>query len=737
MATHGALSTQITEWNTLYFTWALKSQSIVDNTSTISWNFQLTAGKYGALESTANKEWSVVFDRGYTNLEQSYSGTNKIGIDNNETVSLASGTTVLKHNADGTRSFSVNCMQEFYIIFDNVSIITGEVSGRQELPTIAQKSTISAENGTLNVAQTITVTRQADELTHSIKYTCGSASGTVVTNSSDTRISWTPPLSLARQNTTGTSVPITLTCTTYANGTEVGTHSIKITCNIPASVKPSCSFKLTDINDVDDIYGSPVQGLSRIEVDVTATEAYGAAIEKCIITIDGATYYGFNATSGTLKTAGDSVVTATVTDERGRSGSVSYTMKVQAYTRPTVSQLIVHRTTEDGTESDQGEFIHVTFSAAISSLSGKNTAAYVLKYKQSTQTDYTEIAFSDLSNVYTVTGQEYLFAADSGHSYDVVVEATDRHSTTTKATAASTAFTVMHFHKSGTAVAFGKISEVEDTMEVALDAHFQGSTVIQGNRYSLSTPGEAGNSGYILMARIAITAANADTPITFVFSSRQREATMTVYVSLRNSTAAASSVGSIRYEGSNYGAFLVQTGSTTWELYVQKGSSYDTITLQDWYTSRTMESRVEVTFPGTLVGSLPGDYYRATPAMLDSLRDYIYPVGSVYISYSHVNPAQLFGGTWVRIENAFLWATTASGTIGQTGGEREHTLTTAEMPAHSHGSVYSQHAPGSKSYAWYTTAGSSVAYGAVSTGGGEAHNNMPPYIQVSVWRRTA
>lgn len=117
--------------------------------------------------------------------------------------------------------------------------------------------------------------------------------------------------------------------------------------------------------------------------------------------------------------------------------------------------------------------------------------------------------------------------------------------------------------------------------------------------------------------------------------------------------------------------------------------------------------------------------------------DAIYPVGSIYLAYNHTNPGTLFGGTWTRITNAFLWATTSTGTIGQTGGEQTVTLTEAQLPAHSHGSVYSQHATGTKDKAWYSTSGSSVAYGPVTAGSGQAHNNMPPYIQVSVWRRTA
>jgi hypothetical protein len=178
-----------------------------------------------------------------------------------------------------------------------------------------------------------------------------------------------------------------------------------------------------------------------------------------------------------------------------------------------------------------------------------------------------------------------------------------------------------------------------------------------------------------------------------------------------------------------------------WDLYVQKSTANDTLTLQDWWMSKAMESRVEVTFSTDLVSSLPTPYYRATPAKLQNLLDYIYPVNSVYISYSHVDPGTMFGGTWVRISNAFLWGADASGTIGQTGGEKTHTLTTAELPSHSHGAVYSANATGTKNLPWLSTGvlgtGDKLAYGTVETGSGTAHNNMPPYVQVSIWRRTA
>ena len=125
-----------------------------------------------------------------------------------------------------------------------------------------------------------------------------------------------------------------------------------------------------------------------------------------------------------------------------------------------------------------------------------------------------------------------------------------------------------------------------------------------------------------------------------------------------------------------------------------------------------------------------------------------YPINSIYISYSHSSPAALFGGTWQRLENRFLWGTSASGTIGATAGEQTHTLTASEMPSHSHDMPFSGSSSGVQSPYKYIVLSSAASngdggkgyrnnMGTFAVGDGAAHNNMPPYIQVSIWRRTA
>ena len=124
----------------------------------------------------------------------------------------------------------------------------------------------------------------------------------------------------------------------------------------------------------------------------------------------------------------------------------------------------------------------------------------------------------------------------------------------------------------------------------------------------------------------------------------------------------------------------------------------------------------------------------------------VYPVGSIYISVSETSPNTLFGGTWERLKDRFLLAVGDSYAAGTTGGEAAHTLTVEEMPKHHH-NLYvrgfdnssSKEAIVNASYN-YTSDQSNAGQAELiisSTGGSAAHNNLPPYLAVYMWKRTA
>ena len=126
--------------------------------------------------------------------------------------------------------------------------------------------------------------------------------------------------------------------------------------------------------------------------------------------------------------------------------------------------------------------------------------------------------------------------------------------------------------------------------------------------------------------------------------------------------------------------------------------------------------------------------------------DNVYPVGSIYMNVNSTNPGTLFGGTWEQIQGRFLLGMSSSYPAGSQGGEEKHTLTTSEIPSHNHVALYGLNGDvsdflGGSSADYGVRPGSDTAtnyiYETSSTGGGQAHNNMPPYLSVYIWKRTA
>lgn len=120
----------------------------------------------------------------------------------------------------------------------------------------------------------------------------------------------------------------------------------------------------------------------------------------------------------------------------------------------------------------------------------------------------------------------------------------------------------------------------------------------------------------------------------------------------------------------------------------------------------------------------------------------LYPVGAVYISANSTSPASLFGGAWESIGGRFLLGADSTYTAGSTGGEATHTLKITEMPSHNHasGHGYVNVANGSDKQALANQYMSGDDYSGNSTnhiGGSAAHNNMPPYLAVYMWKRVS
>lgn len=123
-----------------------------------------------------------------------------------------------------------------------------------------------------------------------------------------------------------------------------------------------------------------------------------------------------------------------------------------------------------------------------------------------------------------------------------------------------------------------------------------------------------------------------------------------------------------------------------------------------------------------------------------SILSKVYPVGSLYMSVNNVSPQDFIGGTWERIEDRFLLSAGSTYTAGSTGGAATVTLTTDQIPAHTHiasgyRASFADAGNDRNTPVSWNSSYRDGQYTSSSTGGGQAHNNMPPYLAVYVWKR--
>lgn len=189
----------------------------------------------------------------------------------------------------------------------------------------------------------------------------------------------------------------------------------------------------------------------------------------------------------------------------------------------------------------------------------------------------------------------------------------------------------------------------------------------------------------------------------------------------------------------------------------------ETITIKDSVARQTADNAktLATTASGNATTALNNinELESEISSLKSDLANKLYPVGSIYMSVNATNPAELFGGTWGRLKDRFLLAAGDSYAAGSTGGEAQHTLTVDEMPSHAHVEmanntfstpdgisklVDSSNNGEDKGFIFdlngHPLGGWSSTGKVIKTmpsGGSSPHNNMPPYLAVYMWKRTA
>ena len=483
MASSGSLSTTGYKGRYLVLNWSQVSQSIADNTTTISWS--LEGAGYASFSYCYARNFTVVIND--TTVYYAQGGSSEVKLYNGTVV--ASGTLVISHDSDGNKSFSASVAAGIY---DWSPTCTG--SGMFYLNKIPRLSSLSVSNGTLGTAQTLTVTKQNSSFTHTIIYKCGTVSGTIVTKSSSTNINWTPPMSLASQNTTGTLVSISFTIETYSGSDSVGSSSKTISCSIPDSVRPTCMINVervplvTDYYDADwwmnnDVY---IQGITKVQSNIVANESYGSSISSYSVKMDNSTYNGQSVTMAAPSHNGNVTITATVTDKRGRSGSATKTINVLSCPSCQITKLSGIRCNNDGTSNDRGEYILMDYaydSGFFTTEYGSNNGSAMAEvyYKKHSDSAWTLLAqqydiqhFPPSSWTSDEMKAASLFQADTANSYDLKLVVSDYFNTVTMTGRVGTAYSLIHWKASGKGMGIGKTSELDDVLDIGMSTKFSG-----------------------------------------------------------------------------------------------------------------------------------------------------------------------------------------------------------------------------------------------------------------------
>lgn len=707
----------------LTFAWTA-TQDITTNQSTVSWTVKVGGGNSGwrntlfsrkVTVGSETKGYGYPYDGNYPQ-ESVYNGT-----------LVFQGQTVISHNADGTGSFTASVWGNIEYSYPAIGYYNTTGSQTFTLDTIARAASItSAPNFSdqdspvlqySNPAGTAATVQAAISLD-------GSAASVAYRTISNTGTSYTFNLTTAERNTLRNATTSASRTVYFLLKTTIGSNTFTkslartfTVANVPDN-RPTVSNSATPNNAaIPSTYrsrfdGTFVQNFSKAVVTVTASAKYSATISGYSTSLSNKSYTGASFTSDTITGSGTLPLVSTATDSRGYSNSATTNLTVYAYTTPTLTGVSLFRCNSSGTAQDSGTNIKIVATRGYASVNSINRAILRYRFRESTSSSWGSwITLIDRTSTSTNTYNNVIsgtFGVTKAYSFQLSV-LDDLGNEVIQNLDVPTEVVTLHMKEGGLGVGVGTYAVNDNEFRLAWKTRSDNSIWV-GTTYD-DTGGknigvETSGSG-----RMYMYAANAN------------NGTRGLYFTAH---------------GTGSGKYGVQCDSNNNITY-----------------NGTLSGNASSATNATNVYAKSGSY----KSMANALLEMVYPVGSVYISTSSTSPATFLGGTWARINGRFLlglgsntantvttYGSLAAGSINRTtakeqGGEVLHKLTTTEMPKHKHNLIVRVGAS-TGSYYGYPPASNSggsnseqnVGY---ETGGDGSHNNMPPYIAVYMWERTA
>lgn len=425
--------------------------SIDANTSTISYSLVVNSNNYSF--SDYETGWRIYINGSQVSY-RSYSG-NYASMSSHSSLTLASGTTTVVHDNDGTKTINVSAYAD--IALGSYGPGDMSASGTLKLTDIPRSSTLTIPSLVVGSAATLTVTAANPSFSHVITYSFHDTGGTIGSLAAGvTTISWTPPSAFYAKMPNVVSDTVNITIQTLNNGTPIGSRTYNATATIDPSIKPTApSVTLTPVNynywiDTQGLY---VGGYSRIKVQSSASPGTGATMAS--YTISGAfSGTGADVTSGVL-TEGAKSITVTATDSRGRASSTVSTVTFLEYSPPSLN-ITAERGIYNGswTSDVNGDHIRITAVPVLSLSNEGNTPTVTAKVGG---------ASPDI-----VSGNYYIWTStDATTTYNASVTVTDSVGNSASRTASIPTIEVpFNVNVDLPGAAFGMISQTAEVVEI-------------------------------------------------------------------------------------------------------------------------------------------------------------------------------------------------------------------------------------------------------------------------------
>lgn len=488
MALSGNFENRFRTGYTLRVEWNVNSQSIDENTSSVTVTAYLVSGGSSyTINSSATKTVRLYING--TTYTKSAAGL--ASLSGSQKKALFTKTVMVAHAVDGTKSINLACELDLDVTLSGtywgtVRAPDGTNSYISATLNTIPPATTPTTSGTFNVGSAVTINtpRVNSDFTHTLQYSLNNSSWTNIATNVATSTTWTLPAALATAKTNAASGTVYIRCITYYNSKQIGTKTISRTYNITSSyAAPSVAIAASQSNNAN--IAQYIRSRSSVTLKATGTFKHGASAKKYVFKYGGTekTVTTTESTASVTFTlpsnaAASYEYSVTLTDSRGFTASKSGTLTTVAYSAPVITSLNIVRGNYDGTEfveASKGNSLRIIAAGTITSLSNANAKNYKVEYRLSNSTSYATLIDTKAASAYAVAVTEYTPAIFSENaSYVLRFSLSDSFDSVSQIVDVPSQKVLLNFSANGKAMAIGGIATIDDALEIMLEAYITG-----------------------------------------------------------------------------------------------------------------------------------------------------------------------------------------------------------------------------------------------------------------------